>query len=106
MAAAAAVTGKITSYELNVSGNGKLSGTVEIGCSVGFGNSINEITGTPELSSLAVWYLAAHTVAPRFTVTDVADGRFSRALASVGMTWSGSEQMTGDTRRVARYAAA
>lgn len=68
--------------------------------------TLDEITGATELSCLAVWYLAAHTAAPQITVTDVVEGRFSGTLASVGMTWSGSEQMTGDSRRVARYAAA
>jgi hypothetical protein len=42
-----AVTGKITSYTLRASGDGVLRTDVQIGCSVGFGNSIAEITGTP-----------------------------------------------------------
>jgi hypothetical protein len=45
------VTGKITSYSMTGDGNGKVRGHVEIGCAVGFGNSINEITGTPEYAS-------------------------------------------------------
>jgi hypothetical protein len=43
-----AVTGKVTSYNLSASGDGKVIGKVEIGCAIGFGGSINEITGTPE----------------------------------------------------------
>jgi hypothetical protein len=46
-----AATGKIISYTLSASGNGKLVTHVEIGCSVGFGDSIAEITGTPEYAS-------------------------------------------------------
>ncbi len=43
-----AATGKVTSYSLTCSGDGKIIGKVEIGCAIGFGDSINEITGTPE----------------------------------------------------------
>lgn len=46
-----AATGKVTSYSLACSGDGKLRGKVEIGCSIGFGDSINVITGTPEYVS-------------------------------------------------------
>jgi hypothetical protein len=46
-----AVTGKVTSYSLSCSGTGVIRGKVEIGCAIGFGNSINEITGTPEYVS-------------------------------------------------------
>jgi hypothetical protein len=46
-----AATGKITSYILSASGDGVLRGKVEIGCAIGFGNSINEITGTPEYAA-------------------------------------------------------
>ncbi len=46
-----AATGKVTSYTLTCSGDGKLKGKIEIGCAIGFGNSINEITGTPEYVS-------------------------------------------------------
>ncbi len=46
-----AATGKVTSYSLSCSGDGKIIGKVEIGCAIGFGNSINEITGTPEYAS-------------------------------------------------------
>jgi hypothetical protein len=45
-----AATGKVTSYSLSLS-NGKIIGKVEIGCAIGFGDSINEITGTPEYAS-------------------------------------------------------
>jgi hypothetical protein len=45
-----AATGKVTSYSLSLSG-GKIIGKVEIGCAIGFGDSINEITGTPEYAS-------------------------------------------------------
>lgn len=41
-----AVTGKIKGYTLSAD-KGRMVGHVEIGCSVGFGGSINEITGTP-----------------------------------------------------------
>ena len=47
----AAATGKVTSYTLTCSGDGTLKGKVEIGCAIGFGNSISEITGTPEYVS-------------------------------------------------------
>ena len=47
-----AVTGKVTSYGLSCSGDGKIRGKVEIGCAIGFGDSIaEEITGTPEYVS-------------------------------------------------------
>ena len=45
-----AVTGKITHYSLSGAG-GKFRGKVKIGCAIGFGGSINEITGTPEYAS-------------------------------------------------------
>jgi hypothetical protein len=43
-----AATGKVTGYKLTGDGEGKFRGHVEIGCAIGFGDSINEITGTPE----------------------------------------------------------
>jgi hypothetical protein len=43
-----AATGKVTSYSLIGGGDGTIRGKVEIGCAVGFGDSIAEITGTPE----------------------------------------------------------
>jgi hypothetical protein len=46
-----AATGKVTSYTLSASGDGKLRGKVEIGCAIGFGDSIVEITGTPEYAA-------------------------------------------------------
>lgn len=46
-----ACTGKITGYQLSA-GSGRIIGTVNIGCSIGFGDSINEITGTPEYVAL------------------------------------------------------
>jgi len=46
-----AATGKITAYSLSCSGDGKLRGKVEIGCAIGFGDSIDEITGTPEYAA-------------------------------------------------------
>jgi hypothetical protein len=49
-----AVTGKITGYSLT-GGAGKFIGSLEVGCSVGFGGSITEITGTPEY--VAVGYV-------------------------------------------------
>jgi hypothetical protein len=64
------------------------------------------VVGNLELSDLLSWYLAAHSAAPRFTVTEVDSRLFSGKLAGVGLTWSGPEEMTGDTRKVARYAAA
>jgi hypothetical protein len=42
-----AATGKVTSYKLIANGDGKIYGKVEIGCAVGFGDSIVEITGEP-----------------------------------------------------------
>jgi hypothetical protein len=46
-----AATGKVISYALSASGDGKLRGKVEIGCAIGFGDSIVEITGTPEYAA-------------------------------------------------------
>lgn len=46
-----AATGKVTSYTLSASGDGKLIGSVEIGCAIGFGGSIEVITGDPEYAS-------------------------------------------------------
>lgn len=46
-----AATGKVTSYSLIGGGDGRFYGKVEIGCAVGFGDSIVEITGTPEYAS-------------------------------------------------------
>ena len=68
--------------------------------------SLAEIIGNIDLSCLALWYLAAHTTAPRLTLTDVVGDRFIRTLAGIGMTRSGNKEMTGDALRVARYAAA
>lgn len=47
-----AATGKVISYTLSASGDGKLRGKVEIGCAIGFGDSIAEITGTPEYAAV------------------------------------------------------
>lgn len=44
-------TGKVTSYSLSCSGDGKIRGHVQIECAIGYGDSINEITGTPEYAS-------------------------------------------------------
>lgn len=41
-------SGKITGYTLSAAGDGKLRGHVEIGCAIGFGDSVVEIEGTPE----------------------------------------------------------
>jgi hypothetical protein len=46
-----AATGKIVSYTLSGAGDGKLRTHVEIGCAIGFGNSITEITGDPEYAA-------------------------------------------------------
>jgi hypothetical protein len=47
-----AATGKIIAYSFECDGSsGKLSGSVQIGVSVGFGDSVSEITGTPEYAS-------------------------------------------------------
>ena len=43
-----AATGKIKSYKLSADKEGKIIGHVDIGCSVGFANSVPDITGTPE----------------------------------------------------------
>jgi hypothetical protein len=48
----AAATGKIVGYSLECDGHsGELRGNVKIGCSVGFGNSVAAITGTPEYAN-------------------------------------------------------
>lgn len=47
-----AATGKIISYQMSGDGDsGKVIGKVEIGCAIGFGNSIVEITGTPDYAA-------------------------------------------------------
>lgn len=46
-----AAIGKIISYTLSAGGDGKLRTRVEIGCAIGFGNSIAEITGDPEYAA-------------------------------------------------------
>ena len=46
-----AATGKVTSYSLIAGGDGKIRGKVEIGVAIGFGDSIVEISGTPEYAS-------------------------------------------------------
>lgn len=46
-----AATGKVTSYTLTGGSDGKFRGHVEIGCAIGFGDSIAEITGTPEYAN-------------------------------------------------------
>lgn len=43
--------GKVTSYSLSCSGTGVIRGKVQIECAIGFGESIPEITGTPEYVS-------------------------------------------------------
>jgi hypothetical protein len=43
-----AATGKVIAYSLKAGGDGHEIGHVEIGCAVGFGNSVPQITGTPE----------------------------------------------------------
>ena len=58
-----------------------------------------------QVSSLAIWYLAAHTAAPRLVVHSVTNPRFGRTLGDFGLTWSG-QNMTGDTWVVAGNAAA
>lgn len=62
-----AATGKITSYSLTGGSDGKFRGHVEIGCAIGFGNSINEITGTPE-------YVSAGYVQVGYQIYDGAQG--------------------------------
>ena len=45
-------TGKVIAYELSCDGDtGELKGHVEVGVSVGFGNSVPDITGTPEYTA-------------------------------------------------------
>jgi hypothetical protein len=47
-----AATGKVIAYSLECDGDtGVIHGSVKIGCSVGFGNSVAEITGTPEYAA-------------------------------------------------------
>ncbi len=47
----AVATGKVIKYTLSADGGGALRGTVEIGCSIGYGNSVSDITGTPEYTA-------------------------------------------------------
>jgi hypothetical protein len=46
-----AATGKVIAYSLKAGGDGHEIGHVEIGCAVGFGGSVPQITGTPEYTA-------------------------------------------------------
>lgn len=46
-----AATGKIIGYSMTADGEGKMLGHVTIGVAVGYGNSVPEITGTPEYAA-------------------------------------------------------
>lgn len=53
-----ACTGKITGYELQGGKDGKLIGHITLGVSVGFANSVPDVTGTPEYTP-ATGYMQA-----------------------------------------------
>lgn len=72
-----AATGKIVSYSLVVDQTGKLCGHVEIGCAVGFANSVPNITGTPE-------YVAPGYMQPGYQAYD--GGQFSIAEEDIAYT--------------------
>jgi hypothetical protein len=55
-----AVTGKIIAYSLKADGDGREIGHVEIGCAVGFGGSVPQITGTPEYTAGAGYMLPGY----------------------------------------------
>ena len=68
---------------------------------------IREGTSLPKVSYLVLWYLAAHTAAPRLTVNYVQSARLEGILNELGMTWTDIHvDMTGDTRTVERLARA
>jgi hypothetical protein len=54
-----AATGKIVAYSLKAEG-GKEIGHVEIGCSVGFGGSVPQITGTPQYTAASGYMLPGY----------------------------------------------
>lgn len=54
-------TGKVTSYSLMCDGDtGKLLGHIEIGCAIGFGNSVTAVTGTPEYTAASGYMQAGY----------------------------------------------
>lgn len=73
-----AATGKITGYSLSSDQEGKVTGHIEIGVTVGFGASIPEITGTPEYTAATGYMQAGYQ---RFD-----GGQYSIAEEDVGYT--------------------
>jgi hypothetical protein len=55
-----AATGKVTSYSLKAGGDGREIGHVEIGCAVGFGGSVPQITGAPEYTAATGYMLPGY----------------------------------------------
>lgn len=55
-----AASGKITSYSLRAEKDGKLLGHIEIGVSVGFGNSVPAVTGVPEYTPASGYMQAGY----------------------------------------------
>lgn len=53
-------SGKIIAYSLKAGGDGRLIGHVEIGCAVGFGGSVPQITGTPEYTAATGYMLPGY----------------------------------------------
>jgi hypothetical protein len=45
-------TGKVTSYSLSCSGDGRIRGKVEIGCPIGYGGTAPPATGTPQYAAI------------------------------------------------------
>jgi hypothetical protein len=78
-----AATGKVISYTLSASGNGKLNTHVEIGCAVGFGNSIPEITGTPEYAAAGYAQVGWQIYDGATTVLDSADTSYTMPASGV-----------------------
>ena len=71
-------------------------------------DAIRKETSVPRITSLILWYLAAHTAAPRLTVNFIAAENLKRILGSLGLTWVDLAEMdmTGDTWTIAQEARA
>ena len=79
-----AATGKVTSYSLTCSGDGVIKGKVEIGCPIGFGDSINEITGSPEYVSAGYVQVGYQVYDGRMVAHGSGDTTFSLPVAGGG----------------------
>jgi hypothetical protein len=77
-------TGKVTGYSLSCSGDGKIRGHVQIECAIGYGDSINEITGTPEYASAGYAQVGYQLYDGRMGAHGSGDTTFSRPVFGGG----------------------